>query len=102
MRPELIAAVRSTDDDRRTEILTAELQSAFARYLGVQPALVAADEPIALLGLDSLTAAQLALDIEDRIGVSVFLTELSGDETIANLAASAGRELRAKMVSRGG
>lgn len=73
----------------RTETLTAELQAAFARYLGVRPELVDANEPIALLGLDSLTVAQLALDIEDRVGVSVFLNELSGDETIAQLAAMA-------------
>ncbi len=79
--------------------LTAELQSAFATYLGVPPACVDVDEPIALLGLDSLTAAQLALDIEDRVGVSVFLNELSGHETIATLAASAGRALREKMAA---
>ena len=78
--------------------LTAELQSAFARYLGVAPALVDPDEPIALLGMDSLTAAQLALDIEDRLGLTVFLQELTGDETIAKLAASAGRELREKTA----
>jgi acyl carrier protein len=75
--------------DLTTVTLTAELQSAFARYLGLPPALVDADEPIALLGLDSLTAAQLALDIEERLGVSVFLNELTGEETIATLAAAA-------------
>jgi acyl carrier protein len=69
--------------------LTAELRSAFARYLGLPPEMVDANEPISLLGLDSLTAAQLALDIEERLGVSVFLTELTGDETIATLAAAA-------------
>ena len=73
--------------------LTAELRSAFARYLGVPPAQVDVDEPIALLGLDSLTAAQLALDIEEQVGVSVFLADLSGDETIATLAAVAARGL---------
>ncbi|HYW26982.1 MAG TPA: acyl carrier protein [Terriglobales bacterium] len=76
----------------RTEILTVELQAAFARYLGVPPAAVDANEPIALLGLDSLTTAQLALDIEERVGVSVFLNELTGDETIAQLAAMAAAE----------
>lgn len=75
------------------EALIGELRAAFAGYLGVPPAQVDVDEPIALLGLDSLTAAQLALDIEDRTGVSVFLTELTGDETIATLAAAAGERL---------
>lgn len=100
MRPELIQAMRSAGDDgRRTELLTAELQTAFARYLGVPPAGVDADEPIELFGLDSLTAAQLALDVEERIGVTVFLTELTGDETIATLAATAGRELGPKLAA---
>jgi acyl carrier protein len=101
MPRDLMAELRSTDDARRTESLTAELQEAFARYLGVQPAMVDPDEPVALLGLDSLTAAQLALDIEDRLGVSVFLNELVGDETIAQLAETAGRELRGKIAPPG-
>jgi len=75
--------------DLTTGTLTAALQSAFARYLGLPPAMVDVDEPISLLGIDSLTAAQLALDIEERLGVSVFLNELTGEETIATLAAAA-------------
>jgi acyl carrier protein len=69
--------------------LVPQLQAAFAGYLGLEPAEVDPDRPIDELGLDSLTAAQLALDIEDRLGVSVFLNDLSGRETIAQLAASA-------------
>jgi acyl carrier protein len=75
--------------------LVPRLQGAFAGYLGLEPAQVDPDRPIAELGLDSLTAAQLALDIEDRLGVSLFLSDLTGRETIAELAASAlpaGRE----------
>lgn len=69
--------------------LVFELQEAFAGYLGLDPALVDPDLPLDLLGLDSLTAAQLALDIEERLGVSVFLSDLTGRETIAQLAAAA-------------
>lgn len=86
----------------QVETLTRELQAAFARYLGLPPAEVDPEEPIELFGLDSLTAAQLALDIEDRIGVSVFVTELSGEETIASLAASAARQLDQHMASADG
>jgi acyl carrier protein len=69
--------------------LIPRLQDAFADYLGLAPAEIDPDRPIDELGLDSLTAAQLALDIEDRLGVSLFLTDLSGRETLAELAATA-------------
>jgi acyl carrier protein len=76
----------------RTETLTAELRAAFARHLGVTPAAVDPDEPIELLGLDSLAIAQVAIDIEERIGVIVFLDELTGYETITQLAAMASQD----------
>jgi acyl carrier protein len=68
--------------------LVPELQRAFAGYLGLEPAEVDPDRPVDELGLDSLTAAQLALDIEDRLGVSLFLNDLTGRETLAQLARS--------------
>lgn len=76
----------------QTETLTIELQTAFARYLGVTPEAVDLNEPIEQLGLDSLTVAQIAIEIEERTGVVVFLDELTGDETIAQLAATASRD----------
>jgi acyl carrier protein len=72
--------------------LIPRLQGAFAGYLGLQPDEIDPDRPIDELGLDSLTAAQLALDIEERLGVSLFLNDLSGRETLTELAASALRE----------
>jgi acyl carrier protein len=68
------------------------LQEAIAAYVGLEPAEVDPEQPIDLLGMDSLTAAQLAVDIEDRLGVSLFGNDLSGRETIAELAASVLRE----------
>lgn len=68
--------------------LTSRLQEAFAEFLGLEPAEVATDRSIDELGMDSLTAAQLAVDIEERLGVSVFLDDLTGRETIDGLAAS--------------
>ena len=67
--------------------LIPELQGAFAGYLGLEPAEIDPDRPIDELGLDSLTAAQLALDVEDRLGVRLFLNDLTGRETISELAA---------------
>ena len=72
--------------------LLPRLQEAFAGSLGLEPDEVDANRPLDELGLDSLTAAQLALDIEDRLGVSLFLNDLSGQETLAELAASVLRE----------
>jgi acyl carrier protein len=68
--------------------LVSQVQGEFAAYLGLEPAQVDPELPIDQLGLDSLTAAQLAVDIEDRLGVSLFLTDLSSRKTIAELAAS--------------
>lgn len=68
--------------------MTSELQGAFAGFLGLEPAEVATDRSIDELGMDSLTAAQLAVDIEERLGVSVFLDDLTGRETIDGLAAA--------------
>ena len=75
-----------------TSELISLLQEAIAAYVGLEPADVDPELPIDLLGMDSLTAAQLAVDIEDRLGVSLFLNDLSGRETIAELAASVLRE----------
>jgi acyl carrier protein len=66
--------------------LLPRLRDAFASYLCLEPAEIDPDRAIAELGLDSLTAAQLALDIEDRLGVSLFLSDLTGRETLAELA----------------
>jgi acyl carrier protein len=72
--------------------LISQLQEAVASYVGLEPADIDPEQPIDRLGMDSLTAAQLAVDIEDRLGVSLFLNDLSGRETIAELAASVLRE----------
>jgi len=68
--------------------LIAQLQQAFAGFLGMDPAEVNPHNSIKELGMDSLTAVELAIDIEERLGVSLFLTDFTGRETIAGLAAS--------------
>src|SRR5262249_35000828 len=72
--------------------LISQLQEAFASFLGMDPAEVDPEQSIDELGMDSLTAAQLAVEIEERLGVSVFLNDLTGRETITGLAASLLRE----------
>ena len=68
--------------------LIAQLQQAFAGFLGMDPAEVNPNASIKELGMDSLTAVELAIDIEERLGLSLFLTDFTGRETIAGLAAS--------------
>jgi acyl carrier protein len=68
--------------------LVAQLQGTFAGFLGMDAAEVDPERSIDELGMDSLTAAQLAVEIEERLGVSVFIDDLTGRETIAGLAAS--------------
>lgn len=75
--------------------LTSTLRESFARFLGLEPAQIDPDRSIKELGMDSLTAIELAVKIEERIGVSLFVNDFTGDETIAGLAATFLRDGRA-------
>ena len=68
--------------------LTSSLREAFASFLGQEPAQIDPGRSIKELGMDSLTAIELAVRIEERMGVSLFVDDFTGDETIAGLAAS--------------
>ena len=72
--------------------LILKLREAFASFLGVDAAAVDPDRSVKELGMDSLTAIELAVSIEERLGVSLFLNDFTGDETIAGLAESLLRE----------
>ncbi len=68
--------------------LVLKLQEAFASFLDIDPSQVDPDRSVKELGMDSLTAIELAVRIEDRLGVSLFLNDFTGQETISGLAAS--------------
>lgn len=68
--------------------LTSSLREAFAGFLGMEPAQIHPDRSIKELGMDSLTAIELAVNIEERLGVSIFVNDFTGEETISGLAAS--------------
>jgi acyl carrier protein len=68
------------------------LQEAFAGFLGVDPAEVNPRRSIRELGMDSLTAMELMIDIEERLGVSLFINDFTGRETISELATAFVRE----------
>ncbi|MFI9327151.1 acyl carrier protein [Kitasatospora sp. NPDC052868] len=48
------------------------------------------DRPLGELGIDSLTAAQLSVEVEERAGLTIPLERFLGDETIGQLLAQAG------------
>jgi len=64
-----------------------------ARLLDVDAARLAADRPLIGLGLDSLTAAELAAAIETGLGVRVDLSTLLAGATLAELEALVARQL---------
>jgi len=66
--------------------VTAWLVSHIARELHLEPAAIDIDEPIAVLGLDSLTVATLTADLEDHFGRSLPEALLRHDLTIATLS----------------
>jgi acyl carrier protein len=68
--------------------LIASLREAFAVFLGLEPGQIDPNRSIKELGMDSLTAIELAVSIEDHLGVSLFVNDFTGEETIAGLAAS--------------
>ncbi len=72
--------------------LIAKLREAFASFLGVDPSTIDPDRSVKELGMDSLTAIELAVKIEEKLGVSLFLDDFTGQETIAGLAAAFLRE----------
>jgi len=69
------------------------LRTKIARALGTEPRLLSAERPLAALGLDSLMAANLKVELEAELGVEVplvSLLEARGLEEIAGLFLSAG------------
>ena len=74
-----------------TELIL-KLREAFATFLGVEPSAIDPDRTVKELGMDSLTAIELAVKIEEKLGVSLFLDDFTGDETISGLAAAYLRE----------
>lgn len=71
-----------TDSAAVRDWLVAQL----ARELHLDPATISVDKPIAVLGLDSLTAATLSADLEDAFGCRLPETLLTHELTIAALS----------------
>ncbi|MFE9731043.1 acyl carrier protein [Streptomyces sp. NPDC005863] len=57
--------------------------------LGIDDEL-AVDRPLGELGIDSLTAAQLSVEVEERTGAVIALERFLGDETLDDLVRALG------------
>ncbi|MER7788068.1 acyl carrier protein [Streptomyces sp. NPDC097640] len=56
------------------------------------------DRPLGEIGIDSLTAAQLSVEVEERTGVTIPLERFLGEETLQDLV----RELESGDTQRAG
>jgi len=77
--------------DRAAESTGAWLISLISELLGIDRELIPTDRPIGELGIDSLTAAQLSVEVEERTGANIPLQRFLGDETLAELVTVAER-----------
>jgi acyl carrier protein len=65
--------------------VSAWLSSLIAELLGLDARHIPADRPLGEIGIDSLTAAQLSVEVEDRTGANIPLERFLGDETLQDL-----------------
>jgi acyl carrier protein len=77
--------------DSAAEPTGAWLVLLIAELLGIDKELIHTDRPIGELGIDSLTAAQLSVEVEERTGANIPLQRFLGDETLAELVTLAER-----------
>lgn len=61
------------------------ITSLIAEFLALDEAEIATDRPMGELGIDSLTAAEMSVAVEERYGVVIPLERFLGDETAAEL-----------------
>jgi len=85
--PDLELRILETTSPRdRVARVATYLRTLIADGLRVPPSAVPLDVPVTTLGLDSLTAVEIAHDIETRFGALLPATALLRDGTIADLA----------------
>ncbi|MFJ2768926.1 acyl carrier protein [Streptomyces sp. NPDC087300] len=78
-------AITTTDHAHGTaESAGAWLSALIGELLGIEEDLPA-DRPLGELGIDSLTAAQLSVEVEERTGATIALDRFLGDETLDDL-----------------
>ena len=73
--------------EQRVAALAGRFRTSVADVLEVEESYVDPSRPLDELGIDSLTAAELSLVIERSLGVTIYEGEISGNETLEELAA---------------
>ncbi len=84
---EAIRAERGAD---RLALIQAHLSREAAHILGIEERMLAKNQPLDTMGLDSLMAMELRNKVEERLGVVLPIAELLQGPTIASLAIQVG------------
>ncbi|RNF77650.1 acyl carrier protein [Streptomyces botrytidirepellens] len=83
-----------------TEPVGSWLSSLIAELLGTNEQEIPFDRPLGELGMDSLTAAQLSADLEERFGALISLERFLGEETLAELVHQLERDAAATSAAQ--
>ncbi|MBN1451246.1 MAG: amino acid adenylation domain-containing protein [Anaerolineales bacterium] len=81
--------LRNTEPANRQKVLEDFLQRQAARVLGMDPARLDLNQPLDIVGLDSLMAMELKNMLESRLGVNIPVANLLQGPTISGLVSEA-------------
>jgi acyl carrier protein len=98
---DLRARLLAAPDDEALPLLRETLAAELARILRLAPGAVAADAPLAGLGLDSLGGMELRAALDQRLGVAASLGSLTETLTVEALAQRLLTELRRQRQDGG-
>jgi acyl transferase domain-containing protein/NADPH:quinone reductase-like Zn-dependent oxidoreductase/thioesterase domain-containing protein/NADP-dependent 3-hydroxy acid dehydrogenase YdfG/acyl carrier protein len=92
-------AIKTAAPAERVALVAEYVRSAAARVLGMSPAKISTDRPLAELGLDSLMGVELATQIEAELGVPFHMHALGREITITNVAEALARHFGGPAVT---
>jgi acyl carrier protein len=84
---ETLKAILSAPSSAQVGMLSARIQSIVAERIGCEAGEVDINDDVDLLGLDSLTVAEVSLALEAELGITIVLPDFVGTESIADIAA---------------
>lgn len=88
MRSVLMEELSPLDIEEQVELLGSLLLEIIASVLKADPEGIPLDTPVSQLGIDSLMATELQLQIDAKLGLSISIMELLGDVTVRAFARS--------------
>jgi acyl carrier protein len=84
----LTAQLAKLEPEDRAEILVALITEVVARTLKIPADQIGGSQPLDAVGVDSLMATEIQLELEKAFGLSIATMALMGDATIVRLAAT--------------